>query len=557
MKNSACGRLLLVCAALWASPLPAHEGHDHADEAAPAPMPLPNAGRNSVEMASELYEAVVVNHGDHVDIYLDRFDTNEPVTGAKLSVEVGDGAAQIAEEESPAQYMAKITPLKPGEAQAISLTIDAAAGADLLGGTLEVPAEEHESFFEHLLHELSHAWVWVVGLAALALVAFLGRRALRSRTSVVAGVVLVAMSVGVVPSVDAHEGHDHAEEAAAPAAAVGGGGDRPMRLADGSLFVPKTTQRILAVRTLVATEGATPLSMRLAGEIVGDPRASAALQTVQGGRVTSAGREWPTLGAKVRRGQVLLRLTPTGSGGERATTAAESARVTQELVRARADLARLEGLEGVVSRAELEAARSQVASLAAQRAALAAPLGSGEVLTSPIDGIIASIDASPGAVVEPGQSLVTIIDPARLSVEALAFEPVVGGASAISRATVALRDGTTLEARVDGIGSQLKGGAISVRLDLTSVASGLAVGQPVVVFLERTVTGSGLSLPVDALVRTANGDRIVYEKVSAERYMPRTVRVRQVSADRVAVVAGLEPNARVVVSGAPLLAQIR
>jgi RND family efflux transporter MFP subunit len=409
---------------------------------------------------------------------------------------------------------------------------------------------------EHLHHELSQAWVWLAGLAVLALAAVLGRRALRSRAKLAAGVLLVAMSVGVVPSVDAHEGHDHAEEAAAPAA-VGGSGDRPMRLADGSLFVPKTTQRILAVRTLVATEGATPLSMRLAGEIVGDPRASAALQTVQGGRVTSAGREWPTLGAKVRRGQVLLRLTPTGSGGERATTAAESARVTQELARARADLARLEGLEGVVSRAELEAARSQVASLSAQHAALAAPLGSGEVLTSPIDGIIASIDASPGAVVQPGQSLVTIIDPARLSVEALAFEPVVGGASAISRATVALRDGTTLDARIDGIGSQLKGGAISVRLNLTSVASGLAVGQPVVVFLERTVTASGLSLPVDALVRTANGDRIVYEKVSAERYMPRTVRVRQVSADRIAVVAGLEPNARVVVSGAPLLAQIR
>jgi membrane fusion protein, heavy metal efflux system len=278
---------------------------------------------------------------------------------------------------------------------------------------------------------------------------------------------------------------------------------------------------------------------------------------VQGGRVTSAGREWPTLGAKVRRGQVLLRLTPTGSGAERATSAAESARVTQELARARADLARLEGLEGVVSRAELEAARSQVASLAAQRTALSAPLGSGESLVSPIDGVIAAIDASPGAVVEPGQSLVTVIDPARLSVEALAFEPVIGGVGAISRATVALHDGTSLAARVEGIGSQLKGGAIPVRLNLTSVASGLAVGQPVVVLLERTVTAPGLNLPVDALVRAANGERIVYEKVSAERYMPRTVRVRQVSADRIAVVSGLAPDARVVVVGAPLLSQIR
>jgi hypothetical protein len=47
----------------------------------------------------------------------------------------------------------------------------------------------------------------------------------------------------------------------------------------------------------------------------------------------------------------------------------------------------------VVSRAEVEQARSRVQSLAAQRSALAAPLGGGEALVSPIDGVIASIDA--------------------------------------------------------------------------------------------------------------------------------------------------------------------
>ncbi len=547
-----------LCAVLALSPgAPAfaHEGHDHEEEAQPAAMPA-DAARPTIELSSELYEALILNHGDHLDIYLDRYDTNEPVPGAKLSVEVGEAAAVIAEEEAPALYSLAIKPLEHGAAVPITLTISAPPGEDLLGGTLESPEDEEHPLGTHVGEWLVAVWPWALGLVVLALGVIMGRRVLGTRRAALAllCVSLTALSVQGERAL-AHEGHDHEEEA--PPAAAAMTGNRPMRLPDGSVFVPKDTQRIIAIRTQLAVAGPSPVSVRLAGEIVGDPRASAQLQTLQGGRVISSATQWPTLGARVRRGQVLLRLTPSGSGGERAATAVDGARVDAELSQARADLARLEGLPGVVSRVEVEQARARVQSLTAQRSALAAPLGGGEALVSPIDGVIASIDAQPGAVVAPGETLLTVINPARLSIEALAFEAISGGAASITRASVALRDGTRLEARLEGIGSQLKGGAIPVRLDLTSVSAGLAVGQPVVVYLERSVTTPGLPLPSDALVRTPNGDRIVFEKISAERYMPRTVRVRQVAADRIAVLEGLEPGVRIVVSGASLLAQIR
>jgi hypothetical protein len=50
---------------------------------------------------------------------------------------------------------------------------------------------------------------------------------------------------------------------------------------------------------------------------------------------------------------------------------------------------------------------------------------------------------------------------------------------------------------------------------------------------------------------------VVFEKVAAERFMPRPVRIEQVSADRVVVLAGLSAGVRVVVRGAPLIGQIR
>ena len=102
-----------------------------------------------------------------------------------------------------------------------------------------------------------------------------------------------------------------------------------------------------------------------------------------------------------------------------------------------------------------------------------------------------------------------------------------------------------------------RGGAVPVRLDLVSVASGLVVGQPVTGFLERASSTRGLLLPSAAVIRAPNGERVVFEKVSAERFVPRPVRIEQVSADRVLVLAGIGAQARVVVRGAHLVGQIR
>ena len=560
-------RAVLVCLSLIAtSAALAHEGHDHADEGSDAVAATVAAsatvggiaGRSVVELTSELYEAVVQSHGDHLDLWLDRYDTNEPVTGARVAVTLGEAAEVVAEEETPGQYRVPITPLAPGASAALALSIQSAFGDDLLGGTLTDATPPPEPLTSRIVHALEHSWRWLLGAlivigAAIVLLRLRARR--RDRFALSVGVVLFAAIWALQPTpLGAHEGHEHADDTAPPLAATTG--SRPARLADGSVFIPKPTQRLLEVRTVRVQEGDVSRSLRLAGELVGDPRASAVLQTLQGGRIAGEGGSWPELGARVRRGQMLLRLTPSGSGGERAATAAEAARVEAELAQARADLARLEGLTGVVSRAEVETQRSRVGSLAAQRTALRAPLSMGsEILVAPIDGVIASIDAAPGSVVSPGETLLTIIDPARMSVAALAFEPLTAGS--VLRASVALPDGGTLEARLVGVGAQTRGGAVPVRLDLIGVAPGLVAGRPVTVFLERSATVRGLVLPSAAVIRAPNGEHVVFEKLGAERFMPRPVRIEPVSADRVVVLAGVSPQARVVVRGASLIGQIR
>ena len=542
----------------------AHEGHDHAEEAQPAPAAAANAARRVAVLSSEIYEAVIEPHGDHYAIWLDRYDTNEPVTGATIEVTLDDGAALQAQEAEPGVYDVNVPDgANTDGAVNFQLVIAAPPGDDLLGGTLEA-ATEAEHAHHGLLEGVGIGWL-IAGVAlVLAIIAVIILRRRGLQRGVVGSVAPATLALAIAASVLAtaaqtalaHEGHDHAEEEPAPAAMAATGGQRPQRAPDGSVYLPKPTQRILAVRTQIANPGPAPISIKLIGEVRGDPRASASLQTLQGGRVAAGPRGWPELGSRVQRGQPLLVLTPSGSASERAGATAEAARAAADLTQAQLELERVEGLAGIVSRAEIDAARARVASLAAQRNAWRGSAGGGgELISAPIDGVIAAVNVRPGEVIQPGIDLITIVDPKRLGVDALAFQPI--DRSTVQRATVSLRDGTTLEANLIGVGAAQTGGALQVRLQLTSAAPGVVVGQPVTAWLEQTVSSEGFVLPAASLVRLTNGETVVFEKRGAETFVPRTVRTRVVSGDRIAVLDGLEPGARIVVQGAGLIAQVR
>ena len=64
----------------WAGP-----GHDHGDQ----PAAVVGATSPRVSAHSDLFELVAKVEDGSLKIYLDRYDTNEPVTNAKIEVEVG------------------------------------------------------------------------------------------------------------------------------------------------------------------------------------------------------------------------------------------------------------------------------------------------------------------------------------------------------------------------------------------------------------------------------------------------------------------------------------
>ena len=88
-------------------------------------------------------------------------------------------------------------------------------------------------------------------------------------------------------------------------------------------------------------------------------------------------------------------------------------------------------------------------------------------------------------------------------------------------------------------------------------ASGLRVGQFVTVLAGTDIEQSGLALPRSAVVRTGNGQDVVYEHTTAERFEARPVRTEPLDGGRVLVAEGIGPGKRVVTQGAELLDQVR
>ena len=125
-------RALAVTAALSAAiaPASAHDGHDHGEQQPVSAGALPRG-----EAASNAFEIVAIVRGENLEIYLDRFATNEPVTGATLEVESPDGPVKAAEGADGTYRVAAPWLAKSGRADLI-FTVTSGDATDILPLTI-------------------------------------------------------------------------------------------------------------------------------------------------------------------------------------------------------------------------------------------------------------------------------------------------------------------------------------------------------------------------------------------------------------------------------------
>ena len=178
---------------------------------------------------------------------------------------------------------------------------------------------------------------------------------------------------------------------AAPGLAFAQPLDAPRRQPDGSIFIPKASQRLLGLRTGMAAPAEASVTVRLTGQVVADPNASGRVQASEAGRIEPPDGGFPTLGQRVARGEILGHVVPIMAAQDRVGVRAAIAELDALIVIGEARLRRLSALSGTVAVREISDARAELEGLRQRRAANLPAVTGREPVVAPSAGVVSVI----------------------------------------------------------------------------------------------------------------------------------------------------------------------
>jgi len=537
-----CLAALGVVAMLGASPCHAHEGHDHGPQPAAQANAAPRGGA-----VSSAFEVVAIARGTELVIHLDRFASNEPVRDARVEVETPDGPT-VATASDGAYRLNAPWLTKPGHLDLI-VTVTSGTDTDVLPVSIDIPdhgvSPPTATGLLARLHALFQlATVLAVGFGFLCGIAVMSLRRRVRHAALLALAALVVLANG-----------DAVARETTPSAPVSVSADRASRSVGGSVFVPKPVQRIFDLRTIVTEIDAHPRSIQLPGRIIPDPGASGFVQTAVGGRLSAPPGGFPRLGTPVKQGDVLAHVTPPIQQIDVSDMRQRQGELDQQIAIVERRLHRYEKLapSGAIAQMQLEETKLELEGLKERRVSLDHVRREPERLIAPVTGLIAEGTPVAGQIATPNAVVFQIVDPARLWIEALSFDAVLQPRSAVARSS----SGRTLPLLFRGSGWADRNQSVAVQFEIQGESTGLRAGQFVTVLLGTSEEKSGIAIPRASVVRTSNGQDMVYVHTAPEHFEARAVRIEPLDGDRVLVLAGLEAGARLVVRGAELLDHVR
>ena len=309
----------------------------------------------------------------------------------------------------------------------------------------------------------------------------------------------------------------------------------------GQQPAPPATPPLPPLQTLTA--GATaPAGRGWDGVVEAVQRADLSAQTA--GRVTEVGVD---VGDRVRRGDVLLRLTAVEQQAGVDTARAQLHAAQAAAAEAEASYRRFASLavSQYVSRAQLDQARAARNSALAARDAARAQLAQAAqqtdytVVRAPFDGIVGARRVEPGESVAPGRPLLSLHAPGALRIEVQVPQSDADTIRRLPRASIVLADGRRLEAAEVVVypAADPLTHSVGVRVALPEVAPAPSPGVTAKVVFPAAGGGAVTVLPASALVQ--RGELSGAYVISGDRIALRQLRLGARSGDGVEVLAGL------------------
>lgn len=541
--------LVMLAAAL---PLRAHEGDDHGAPATKSATPggqwfTLNAVTDSFEVVLRYWPAEA-GEEMHMKMFASDYETNAPVDRANMPITCLEDKSVIVEVHhvGPGTYELHATfPSEKPYTLSVGITTEAGSAHDVRLGPIEVgkelPATESEAsggiWFSPVLMLLA-------GLVAGALLMWLMGR--RKRSAAMLLLVMLCIPGNLIPTVKAHEGHDHEEPKPEAGSAAGA----------EEVEVLKETQFLFSMRTAFARKTKMTTLMKLYGQVTPSTGGEARIIAPQDGAITALHVQ---VGDLLRKGQPLAVIEQNLTAIEQAQLQNERNNAIAEYESARRDYERLQQLADVVAAKELIEAKLRL-DRATENKRLYENLGSRMfVLTAPISGTVDNYSLAIGQQVTQGQELFRLFDTRELKVVARTYESDLlklrasaGGETALTFTVECIEEDEhfTEDARLIAFGKAIDPVSQSseVVLALDNREGSFKPGQFVNVYVKTEGDAVHTVVPASA-VTDINGKPFVFVHSLPEILEARPVSLGQGDADETAVMTGLAEGDRVIVRG--------
>lgn len=287
--------------------------------------------------------------------------------------------------------------------------------------------------------------------------------------------------------------------------------------------------------------------LKVSGNIVPSPTGQAVVVAPSSGIITFT--HGIDRGTKVSIGSLIATVKSSGiSGGD----PNQAAKATYDA--AKRELDRLKPLyeEKLITASDYNAA---LRAYEEAKAAYSANASSGRI-SSPISGVITSIDAGQGQYVETGAQIATVSSSSKLTLRADVPEKYYGRLSAFNDATVVLPySDTTLNISAmngkriasDGSARASIPGYVPVYFTFDNDGSALP-GSNVEVYLKGTETDNVISVPISSLSEQ-QGEMYVFVRLDEDCYRKVQVKTGRNDGERIEILSGLKDGDNVVTKG--------
>ena len=258
----------------------------------------------------------------------------------------------------------------------------------------------------------------------------------------------------------------------------------------------------------------------------------------------------PSVGERVREGQILVILTPTAQGGGFAQSRGEVERLQREVERSERLFA-----AGAIAGKRLEESRHNLEIARAELDAIGGVTGGAYQLSlrAPISGVVARRSFLPGARVEAGEPLFTIVDPTTAWLRVQMSAATASKVANASGATFTTEDSDVVfhTSRLLSVGSVLnpQTRTVPVVFEVAEAGGLFAFGQLAQATVPIGGTVRGMAVPNEAILDD-NGTPVAYVQTGGETFARRILTLGERDGIRTQVLAGLSLGEMVVTVGA-------